>query len=264
MSSDRNDNRALSTPALPTPALTKAASRGSGIVAIAVAKPVGVTVGVLLLVMFGLIGVTQIPLQLTPTVDRPMITVTTEWPGRSPEEVVEEITKLQEEELKNVSNLKRMKSVTSQGTSEISLEFYLGSDISRALQETSDALRQVADYPEEVEEPAIKAADGASENAIAWVIFDLDPEMQRANPGFDITVMFDALEDRVKPEIERIDGVAEVNIFGGREREVRVYVDAFALAQRQLNHNDVVQALRAENRNVSAGTIAEGKRDYRV
>lgn len=234
------------------------------IIKFAINKPVTVAVGVILLVMFGLIGLTSIPVQLTPTVDRPVVTVTTTWLGRSPQEVVDEITKPQEEELKNVSNLRKMVSTSSEGSSEISLEFTIGADISRALQEVSDSLRQVSDYPDEVEEPAIKAADGASENAIAWIIIDLPEDKIPDHPGFDITTLYDALDKEYKPFLERIDGVAEVNIFGGREREVRVLVDSTALAQRGLNHVDVVTALQGENRNVSAGTIAEGKRDYRV
>jgi len=234
------------------------------IIKLAISKPVSVAVGVILIVMFGLIGLTSIPVQLTPTVDSPVITVSTFWSGRSPQEVVDEITKPQEEELKNVSNLRKMVSTSTEGQSEISLEFTIGSDISRALQEVSDSLRQVADYPDEVEEPAIKAADGASENAIAWIIIDLPEDKIPDHPGFDITTLYDALDKEYKPFLERIDGVAEVNIYGGREREVRVLVDSTALAQRGLNHVDVVNALRGENRNVSAGTIAEGKRDYRV
>lgn len=234
------------------------------IVRLAISKPVGVTVGVILLVMFGLIGLTAIPIQLTPTVDRPVITVSTFWPGRSPQEVVDEIVKKQEEELKNVANLRRMTSLSSQGAATIELEFYIGASIARAQQEVSDSLRQVPDYPEEVEEPQITVADGASENAIAWIITDLNPESYKDFPGFDITQLFDALDKEVKPELERIDGVAEVNIYGGREREARVYADSFALAQRGLNHLDLVSALRSENRNTSAGTIAESKRDYRV
>ncbi|GJM18998.1 MAG: acriflavine resistance protein B [Phycisphaeraceae bacterium] len=234
------------------------------IVKFSIAKPVTVTVGVILLVMFGLIGLTRIPVQLTPSVDRPIINVTTTWPGRSPEEVVDEIVKEQEEELKNVSNLKRMKSVSSEGSANIELEFYIGASMPRALQEVSDALRQVSDYPEEVQEPQIKAADGASENAIAWIIIDVDPAVVDQYPDFDVSTLFDPLDKEVKPYMERIDGVAEVNVYGGREREARIYADSFALAQRELSHADVVQALRRENRNVSAGTIAEGKRDYRV
>lgn len=234
------------------------------IVRLSIAKPVGVTVSVLLLVLFGLIGLTAIPVQLTPTVDRPEITVTTSWPGRSPQEVVDEITKEQEERLKNITNLKTMTSVSNEGESTITLEFYIGTDVARALQETSDALRQVPSYPDEVDEPTIKAADGASENAIAWIIIDVDPAVAGRYPGFDITTLFDRLDKDVKPFLERIDGVAEVNIYGGREREVRVLADNEALALRGLNIGDVITALRGENTNVSAGSIAEGKRDYRV
>jgi len=229
-----------------------------------ISKPVSVTVGVILLVMFGLIGLSSIPVQLTPTVDRPVIEVTTAWPGRSPQEIVDNITREQEKRLKNVSNLKQMRSTSEAGAATVSLEFYVGSDISRALQEVSDALRQVPAYPEEVDEPTIKAADGSGENAIAWIIVDVDPAFAHLHPGYDITTLFDALDKEVKPFLERIDGVAEVNVYGGREREVRVLVDAGKLAQRRLNHLDLIGALRAENQNVSAGTIAEGKRDYRV
>lgn len=229
-----------------------------------IGRPVGVAVGVLLVVMFGLIALGEIPIQLTPTVDRPIITVNTRWPGRSPQEVVDEITREQEKVLKNVANLKSMRSTTREGEASITLEFYVGSDIARALQEVSDSLRQVPAYPDEVDEPTIEAAEGAAENAIAWMIVDVRPEARGKHTGWDITTLFDALDKEVRPYLERIDGVAEVNIYGGREREVRVLVDPAALALRSLSAQDVIDALRAENRNVSAGTIAEGKRDYRV
>lgn len=234
------------------------------VVKLSISKPVGVTVGVLLLVMFGLIGLTAIPIQLTPTVDRPIITVETDWFGRTPEEVVDEITKEQEKQLKNVSNLKRMVSTSRDGGVTITLEFTLGTNINRALQEVGDALRQVPDYPEEVTEPRIKAADGASENAIAWIILDIAPEAREKHAGFDLTTLFDALDREVKPFLERVDGVAEINIYGGREREVQVFVDPVKLANRGLSHLDMIEAIRNENRNVTGGTIAEGKRDYRV
>lgn len=227
-------------------------------------RPVSVTVGVILVVVFGLIGLTAIPIQLTPTVDQPVITVTTAWPGRSPEEIVDTVTKEQEKRLKNVTNLKSMRSMTREGSCDVTLEFYLGANINRALQEVSDALRQVPNYPDEVDEPVIKAAEGAAQNAIAWIIIDLEKEWRQKHPGFDISTIFDPLDREVKPYLERIDGVAEVNIYGGRNKEVRLLVDPVALAQRGLTHEDVVRAMAAENRNVSGGTIAEGKRDYRV
>ncbi len=234
------------------------------IIRFAISRPVTVAVGVILVVMFGLIGLGAIPIQLTPTVDRPIITVTTNWPGRSPQEVMDEITKEQEERLKNVSNLRTMQSVSAEGQATITLEFYVGANIARALQDVSDSLRQVPEYPEEVDEPFIKAAEGAAENAIAWIIVDLDPAKKAKHPDFDISTLFQAMDREVKPYLERIDGVAEVNVYGGRDREVRVLLDPVAMAQRGIGHQQVIDALRAENRNVSAGTIEEGKRDYRV
>ncbi|UYV11366.1 MAG: efflux RND transporter permease subunit [Phycisphaera sp.] len=234
------------------------------LVRLAIQRPVGVVVAVLIVVMFGLIGVGAIPIQLTPTVDRPIITVTTNWPGRSPQEVVDEITKEQEERLKNVSNLKSMRSLSSEGSASITLEYYIGSDIDRASQEVSDALRQVPEYPDEVDEPNIADTSGGPENAIAWIILDIDPDYLDEFEDFDISTLFDQVDREIRPFLERVGGVAEVNVYGGREREVRVLLDPSAMALRGLNHVDVFDALRGENRNVSAGTIAEGKRDYRV
>lgn len=229
-----------------------------------ISRPVSVTVGVFLVVLFGLIGLTAIPIQLTPTIDRPQINVETAWPGRSPQEVVDEITRRQEKELKNVSNLKSMRSTSREGMAEIALEFYIGSSIPRAMQEVSDALRRVPNYPTEVREPTVRASSGETENAIAWIIIDVDPAYLAANPDYDITTLFTPMDEEVRPFLERIDGVAQVNIYGGRERQVHVMLDAAALAQRRLSHADVIGALQRENRNVSAGTIAEGKRDIRV
>ncbi len=237
-----------------------------GMLAWCISRPVSVTVGVFLLVMAGMISIRQIPVQLTPTVSRPVITVTTNWPGRSPQEIIDEITKEQEEFLKNIAKLDTMSSTTSEGETAITLTFLVGSDISRALQEVSDALRQVPNYPDEVTEPQIVATDGAGgpSGAIAWIILDFNDENLIKHDGYDLTTPCDALDKEVKPYMERIDGVAQVNIYGGREREARVLTDPVALAQPGLNHVDVIQALQGENQNVSAGSISEGKREYRV
>lgn len=234
------------------------------IVRFAIEKPVTVTVGVLLLVMFGLVSVSAIPIQLTPTIDRPVITVTTVWVGRSPQEIVDQITKEQEERVKSVSNLRKMSSSSNEGSVTITLEFVIGTDMGRALQEVSDALRQVPAYPEEVDEPIISVSEGAAVSAIAWIVLDVSPEARARHADFDISTLHDVLDKRLKPFLERVEGVAQVNIFGGREREVRVLIDTEALARRGLNHLHVLSALRGDNINVSAGTIAEGKRDYRV
>ncbi|MFG0258280.1 MAG: efflux RND transporter permease subunit [Phycisphaerales bacterium JB043] len=234
------------------------------IVGYSIKKPVTVTVGVILIVMFGLIGFDAIPIQLVPNVDRPVITVSTFWPGASPQEMVSEITKEQEERLKNIENLRKMSSMSAEGSSSITLELYVGSDIDRAMQEVSDALRQVPSYPEEVNEPVISATANNADGAITWLILDLDPATAHLHPDFDITTIQDDVVKEIKPFLERVSGVAQVNVFGGRAREVRIEVDPARLARRGITYSQLATALRNENANTSAGTIAEGKRDYRV
>ena len=131
-----------------------------------ITNPVKVTVGVLLLLLAGVIALATIPVQLVPNVDRPVITVETNWTGRSPEEVEREIVDEQEDKLKGVSNLKKMTSTSSQGQGEIALEFYIGTNINRALQEVSDKLREVPEYPDDVDEPVITAASSTS--SLRW------------------------------------------------------------------------------------------------
>ncbi len=214
--------------------------------------------------MFGIIGVGQIPIQLTPTVDNAIITVETAWPGRSPQEVVDAITQEQEEFLKSLPNLKSMRSITSEGSSEITLEFNLGTDLTEAKLDVSNALRQVPAYPEEVDEPAVTTSETSAMSAIAWVIFDIDPATLDKHQGFDITTIQHVIEKEIKPYLERVDGIARINVFGGRDREVRVLLDPNAMALRGLNHVEVIAALRNQNRDTTAGTITEGKRDHNV
>ena len=226
-----------------------------GIIRFAIDNPVKVAVAVILLVLFGMLSIFRIPIQLTPDVDRPLVTVSTFWEGASPQEIEREIVDRQEEKLKGVRNLKKMTSTSQEAMASVTLEFYVGTDTDAALQDVSEKLRQVTGYPEEMDEPTIEATGAEMSNTIAWIIF-------RGAPGEDVSDLKDFVEDDIKPILERAEGIARVEVYGGREREVKVIVDAYKLAARGLTFRDVEQALRRQNDNISAGTINQGKRDY--
>ncbi|MAE63394.1 MAG: acriflavin resistance protein [Phycisphaeraceae bacterium] len=228
------------------------------VIRFAIDNPVKITVGVLWLIMFGAISVLTIPIQLVPNVDQPVIKITTDWTGRSPLEVEQQIVEEQEDKLKSVTGVDRMKAIASQGQSEIELEFVIGTDMRRALQEVSDKLREVPEYPDDVDEPVIAVADGASENAIAWMV------LTAADPEFDVEQIRDVAEDRIKPLLERVDGLSEVNVYGGRDREVHVRLDPARLADRGITFAEVRDILRLTNVNVSAGDLEDGHRDVRI
>ncbi len=226
------------------------------LVDISIKKPVTVTVGVILLVLFGLISLFRIPIQLTPNVDKPEISVETVWRGASPVEVEREVVDVQEDELKNVEGLKEIKSESQDGFAYINLQFEIGTDPDAALLKVSNKLDQVKQYPDDMDKPIIKSG-GRREQAIAWMILG-------ATEGYEglLSHEYDFCDDYVKPRLERIPGVASSNIYGGQERELQVIVDSDALAAREVTIPELMRALDVENKNISAGDFDEGKRRY--
>ncbi len=222
--------------------------------------PVSTTVGVLLLSLFGAIALYNIPIQLTPDVEDPEITVTTIWPGASPQEIEREIIDEQEEQLKSLEGLRKMSSSSADSMGTITLTFHVGVDKEEALLKVSNRLEQVPSYPADAEKPVITGSNVNFE-AIAWL--DLEPAGDNAFQG-EIDTLYDFADDFIKPEFERVPGVAVSNIFGGRPKEMHVVVDPAKLAARQVTMNELGVALERENRNYSGGDFSEGKRRYVV
>ncbi|MFI4859117.1 MAG: efflux RND transporter permease subunit [Phycisphaerales bacterium JB063] len=224
----------------------------------AIDNPVKVFVGVILLLLFGALAVVSIPIQLTPNTDPTIITISTNWTGKSPEEVEKEIIEQQEDVLKNLAGLMKMTATATQGSAEIELEFGVGVDLQLARALVSDALREVPSYDEDVDEPVITTGEAGPGSPIAWLL------MTSEEPGFDVQSLGDLANDDIKPFLERTPGVSEVRIYGGREREVHIAFDPERVAQRQLTIADLGGALRGENVNYSAGNVDEGRYDVRV
>jgi HAE1 family hydrophobic/amphiphilic exporter-1 len=226
-----------------------------GLIQFAVQNPVKIAVGVILVVIFGFLSVFMIPIQLVPDVDRPVITVQTFWRGASPQEIETEIIDRQEDKLKSVTSLSKMTSEAKQGSASIRLEFPVSVNKDIAYRDVSDKLRQVTGYPEEVDEPVLSATDNEMEKTIAWMIL-------YGKDGEEVAPLKTFVEEKVKPILERAEGISEVSVYGGIERQMRVEVDAHQLAARGLTFGDLERALRGQNANISAGTLEQGKRDY--
>ena len=222
----------------------------------AIKKPVTITVGVLLLVLFGFISLYRIPIQLTPNIDLPEISIQTVWRGASPVEVEREIVDVQEDELKNLEGLVEIKSESSDSRAYINLIFEIGTDTDEALLRVSNSLERVEKYPDDVEKPIIKSG-GRREKAIVWMVLQALDRYQG-----NLQHEYDFVDEYVKPRLERVSGVSSSNIYGGREREIQVIIDSDALAARKVTIPELVRALDIENKNISAGDFDEGKRRY--
>ena len=132
-------------------------------------NPVKVTVSVLLSLLFGIVSLIATPIQLTPDVSEPEITVTTVWPGASAQEVEREITDEQEEQLKSVEGLREFKSESRDGASTITLRFPVGTLLADARARINGKLNQVAKYPVDAREPTISEG-AANTEFVCWII----------------------------------------------------------------------------------------------
>lgn len=132
-------------------------------------NPVKVSVGALLLILFGGISLTRMPMQLIPEVQTPTLTIETRWPGASPQEVEREIVQEQEEQLKSVEGVTKMSSEAMDSSARITMEFMVGTNMEESLLKVNSRLQQVSEYPEEADQPVISTSN-SSDRPIAWLI----------------------------------------------------------------------------------------------
>jgi HAE1 family hydrophobic/amphiphilic exporter-1 len=134
-----------------------------------VRNPVKVAVGVLLVALFGFVALQRMPMQLAPEVQTPIVTITTRWPGASPQEVEQEIVIEQEEWLKSVEGATKMSSESADSQGKVELEFNVGTDLEDARVRVDNRLQQVPEYPEDADQPVIETASIA-DRPMAWFI----------------------------------------------------------------------------------------------
>ncbi|MCH2178329.1 MAG: efflux RND transporter permease subunit [Mariniblastus sp.] len=137
-------------------------------------NPVKVAVGIILLMMFGLLAMVNMPMQMSPDVERPRISVRTRWPGASPQEIEKEIVNEQEEQLKSVEGITKMSSECSDSNGEINLEFLVGTNMQEAVLKVNSQLQQVREYPLDASKPVIRTSS-SSDRPIAWFILSARP-----------------------------------------------------------------------------------------
>ena len=224
----------------------------------AIDRPIAVVSLVAMAILFGAIALSRIPIQLAPDVRKPIVVISTSWPGAAPSEIEREIVNPQEEALRGLEGLEIMTSRSRTGRASVTLEFAVGTNMSQSLLLVSNRLDRVSGYPDEADEPSLDTS-GSDDSPIAWVLLTAAEGNTRFMPTYG-----DFVEDVIQDRIERIEGVSAVNVYGGVTRELQVVVDPRRLSLYGLTVPQVVRTLRSENISISAGDVDEGKRRYVV
>ncbi len=208
------------------------------------------------LVVFGVLGLTRLPVRELPDIDPPVVTVLTVLPGASAEVVETEVTEVLEEAISSAEGIRLLTSQSREQVSNISVEFLQGRDVDLAAQDVRDRVSRVRGrLPDDIEEPVISKQD-ASARPIMWVAFFSD--------RFDTRELTRIAEDRVKDRLQTVPGVSSVIIGGEKRLAVRIWLDPDLMAARRISVSDVDTALRTRNVELPSGRVENIDREFTI
>jgi HAE1 family hydrophobic/amphiphilic exporter-1 len=222
-----------------------------------VTRPVAVSMQIASLVLFGAICFTRLPVDLLPQVSIPTVSVSTNWPNVAPEELEAQVTRPLEEALSATPNMLQVSSTTSEGSSNVRVQFRWGTDIGQAavdvMQLVERASRRFPNDPT-LQKPLVFKYDPSQAPILVFGV---------SGPGSAVRLR-SILENEVAPILESADGVASAVVTGGEQRAVIVDVDPVRLQAVGLTLNDLVRRIAAENVNLPAGIARQSQTEYTI
>ena len=214
---------------------------------LSVTRPVFASVLSLLLIAFGVVSFSKLSLREYPDIDPPVISIDSSYPGAAANVVETRITEVIEDRISGIEGIKYVSSTSSDGRSRINIEFDVERDIEAAANDVRDRVSGIADdLPDEAEPPDIQKAD-SSDDVILW--------LNLVSDNMDLLELTDYGKRYLQDRFSVLPGVARVQIGGGLEYSMRVWLDRNKLAARGLTVQDVETALRSENVELPAGSI---------
>jgi len=214
---------------------------------IAIRRPVFTLMAMLALLVFGVLGYTALPVNLLPSLDIPIVTITTLLPGASPEVMESDVTDPIESAVNTIEGIEQLTSYSGQGVSIVTVTFSLDREINIASQDVRDKVAGAAgELPLDAESPIIQKLD-----------INAQPMLWFAVSGLDERTLSDYAEQVIKPRLQSVSGVGNIVMGGFRERMLRLWIDRDRLAAHHLTVDDVIAAVGRENLELPGG-ILEG------
>jgi hydrophobic/amphiphilic exporter-1 (mainly G- bacteria), HAE1 family len=217
---------------------------------VSVKRPIFATVLVLGVCVLGFAGYQQLGMDRFPKIDAPFITITTRLPGAAPEEVETEVTDKIEESVNTISGIDELRSTSTEGVSLVFVTFKLEKNADVAAQEVRDKVDlAIPNMPKDIEQPTINRVDPGATPALYVAV----------NGPLPIREMTEVADKVVRPQIESAQGVGEVQVLGGRERQINIWMDPMKLRAFGLTAFDVQRAVGSQNLSLPTGSLEAGK-----
>ena len=222
---------------------------------LSIKRPILTWMMMLGLIVFGVLGYQRLAIDRLPNMEFPVLTVTAELEGASPEGMEEDVTDVIEEQLNTIAGVRSLRSTTFQGAAQIEVEFELGTDLDIAAQEVRDKVARVRRLlPSELEPPVVDNHN-PNDHAILWIPF------KSARSAVETS---EYVRRQMKPIFETIPGVAGVIVWGRQDRNIRIWLSGDGLRSRGLSAGDVLAALRREHLEVPGGLVESRRIEYTV
>ncbi len=241
---------------------SSSASPRGGLVEFSTRRRVTVAMVTITFLLFGLLALSELKVNLLPDLSYPTLTVRTEYTGAAPAEIETLISEPVEEAVGVVKNLRRLKSVSRTGQSDVVLEFAWGTDMDRASLEVRDKM-EIVQLPTEAKAPVLLRFNPSTEPVMRLALSSKDSS-DTAGALRRLTELRRFSDEDLKKRLEPVDGVAAVKVGGGLEDEIQVEIDQQKLAQLNLPIETVINRLKQENINLSGGRLEEGSQRFLV
>ena len=223
---------------------------------ISIRRPVLATVFSILLIVFGVISFSRLPVREYPDIDPPVVSVESRYPGAAAAVVETRVTQVIEDAISGIEGIRSVDSVSRDGISEVTVEFYIDRDLEAAVNDVRDRISRILDnLPEEAEPPEIFKVDSNS-SVIMWLNLVSD-----RMDGLELT---DYAQRFLVDRFSVLDGVARVWVGGARRYAMRIWLDRQAMAAQEVTAADVEQALRAQNVELPAGRVESTRKEFTV
>jgi HAE1 family hydrophobic/amphiphilic exporter-1 len=220
---------------------------------LSVKRPVTTTVFYLALIVVGIFSLGRLAIDLIPDISFPVVVIYSSYPGVSPQEVEENLTKIIENTAASASRIENIRSTSREGTAVVIVEYQWGTNLAEASNDLRERLDLIRDsIPEDASQP---------------VLFKFDPSMTpimvlSVEGRRDLESLRFLAENSIQTSLEQIDGVASVSVEGGLQKQIHIDLDRTLLASYGLSIDQIVNVVRAENMNITGGSITEGAKKY--
>ncbi|HYP97895.1 MAG TPA: efflux RND transporter permease subunit, partial [Polyangiaceae bacterium] len=223
--------------------------------AIAIRRPVFTVMVTVAMIVLGAVGFTRLGTDLFPDVSFPAVAVTVPYPGASPSEVENLVTKPLEDAVVSLNGIDRVRTFSREGSSMMIVMFNLGVDITEAATEVRERISQARyKFPSDTKEPIVNRFDVTASPILTYTL--------RGETSLSATRKY--ADDVLRPALEQVEGVAQVSVNGGATREIKVDLDRARIDALGQSPSSIVNRLRAENMNVPAGHFDEGQHEVSV